>query len=160
MSHPVVVAVTALHAAVTAAANAAYVLTDPDTAIRVDFGDPGAFGEPSAIGIAIATEETEAVGGAVAPWMGSDTVTYDVLCAAKAWQGLDDQDGRISRIGRAFALLDLVRAQLGGVLETCRGSGVVALSVARESYVPVVDDREFPGALVQFVVRVVATRPG
>lgn len=155
-----VVAVTALHAAVTAAANATYVETDPDTAIRVDFGDPGTFGEPSAIGIAIATEETEAIGGAAAPWMGSDTTTYDVLCATKAWQGLDDQDGRITRLARAFALLDLVRAQLPAVLETCRSSGVVALSMAQESYVPVIDDQDAPGALVQFVVRVVATRPG
>jgi len=157
-THPVAAVAAALFAQTTVAA-AATVTDDPDTVVRVDLGDPGNFAEPGAIGIAIATEETEAITGVSAQWMGSDTATYEILCAAKAWQGLDDDTGRVARMLRAFELVDVVRARLAAVLEATRASGVVGLALIRESYVPMIDEHDNSGALVQFAVRVVATRP-
>jgi len=156
-THPVAAVAAALFAQTTVAA-AATVTADPDTIVRVDLGDPGKFAEPGAIGIAIATEETEAITGNAAQWMGSDTATYEILCAAKAWQGLDDDAGRVARMLRAFELVDIVRARLGSVLEATRVNGVVGLALIRESYVPLIDEHDNSGALVQFAVRVVATR--
>lgn len=157
--HPVAAVAATLYAQTATAAAATVVDTDPDTVVRVDFGDPGAFAEPAGIGIAIATEETEAIAGTAAQFMGADTATYEILCAVKSWQGLDDDAGRMARMVRAFDLVDLVRAQLGATLEATRASRVVGLALVRESYVPVIDEHDQPGALVQFAVRVVATRP-
>lgn len=150
---------TELHSRCTGAAIASQVAADPDTFIRVDLGDPGRFAESSAIGIGVATEETESVTGTTKGWAGSDTASYDVLCSVKAWQGEDDDAGRLERMARAWSLLEMVRLQLQPAVEATRPAGVISAMITRENYVGVIDAQEMPGALVQFVVRVQMTRP-